>query len=231
MPRVIDLTQIYSASAPHLPGDQSMTTMPAGKLEQDGYQDFRLDLQEHSGTHLDAPLHFAANGMSVGDLPIDRLFGQLAVIDICDRARQSDGKTSVTPQDLQAWEDAHGEIPDGSIVFMHSGWWRHWSDPDRYLAMGSYKAASFPGWSVEAIEFMLDRRDVNGIGVDTCSIDCSEATDYPVHHAWLGAGKWAVENLANLNAVEPAGCHALVAAPRMAGCTGFPARVTAIAED
>jgi kynurenine formamidase len=68
---------------------------------------------------------------------------------------------------------------------------------------------------------------VVGIGVDTCSIDRLVAGDYPVHHLWLGAGRWAVENLANLEEVPAAGAFVVVGVPRIAGSTGFPARVIA----
>src|SRR5262245_33107177 len=73
----------------------------------------------------------------------------------------------------------------------------------------------------------LDQRDVVGIGSDTCSIDRLVATGFPVHRLWLGAGKWALENVANLEQVPAAGAYVVVGVPRIAGCTGFPARVIA----
>jgi hypothetical protein len=56
----------------------------------------------------------------------------------------------------------------------------------------------FPGFSPEAAEFLLKEREINGIGVDTLSIDLGASQDFKVHYTMLPANKWGLENLANL---------------------------------
>lgn len=226
-PQLIDLSHSYSSASPHLPDDAPVCLRVAGDRGRDGYLDHRVDIQEHSGTHLDAPLHFADGGASVAEIAVETLCGPLALIDIADRAR-SDPQASVSRSDVERWEDAHGRLSPGAIVFMRSGWFRRWSSADRYFGTSGGGRPQAPGWTLAAVEFLLRERDVSGIGVDTCSIDPLGGDGYPVHRAWLGAGKWAVENLANLDAVPASGAVVIVGVPRISGCTGFPARVVAM---
>jgi kynurenine formamidase len=223
---VIDLTQIYSPAAPHLPFDQPITRRPAGERERDGFLDYRVDMQEHSGTHIDAPLHFAEGGQSVEMIAADRLAGPLCVIDIRARAER-DPDAGLERGDIEAWEGTHGQLPQGAVVAMMSGWGSRYRDNAGFFAEDGEGRSHGPGWSVNAARFLLEARDVIGIGVDTCSIDRLVATGFPVHRLWLGAGRWALENLANLEQVPPAGAFVVVGVPRIAGSTGFPARVIA----
>lgn len=225
-PRIVDLTQIYSPGAPHLPFDAPIRHCPAGQRERDGFLDFRVDMQEHSGTHIDAPLHFAQQGISVEQIGADRLTGPLCVIDIRERATR-DPDAELLRGDLESWEQRHGRIPGGAIVAMCSGWGERYRDKARFFAEDNAGGAHGPGWSLGAADFLLRERDVSGIGVDSCSIDRLIAADFPVHHLWLGSGRWAVENLANLETVPECGAYAVVGVPRIAGSTGFPARVIA----
>lgn len=223
--RVVDLSQVYGPTAPHLPFDAPIRHCPAGDRDRDGFLDFRVDMQEHSGTHIDAPLHFVDEGLSVDQIPAERLAGPLCVVDIRHRAER-DPDAALEPGDLEAWERAHGPVPSGAIVAMCSGWARRYREGAFFAEDGRGHAHS-PGWSPGAARFLIERREVIGIGVDTCSIDRLVAKDYPVHRLWLGAGRWAVENLANLHQVPPAGAYVVVGVPRIAGSTGFPARVIA----
>jgi kynurenine formamidase len=223
--KVVDLTQVYGPTAPHLPFDAPIRHCPAGDRDRDGFLDFRVDMQEHSGTHIDAPLHFLDEGLSIEQIPAERLAGPLCVIDISARAERNPDAALETA-DLAAWERAHGPVPSGAIVAMCSGWGRRYREGD-FFATDREGRAHSPGWSAEAARFLIERREVVGIGVDTCSIDRLVAGDYPVHRLWLGAGRWAVENLANLEEVPAAGAFVVVGVPRIAGSTGFPARVIA----
>ena len=223
--RIVDLSQLYGPAAPHLPFDAPIRHCPAGDRTRDGFLDYRIDMQEHSGTHIDAPLHFIEKGLSVDAIPAERLSGPLCVIDISARA-QGNPDAALEAGDLEAWERAHGAIPSGAIVAMCSGWGRRYGE-GAFFAEDAQGRAHSPGWSPGAARFLIERRDVVGIGVDTCSIDRLVASDYPVHRLWLGAGRWAVENLANLEQVPPVGAFAVIGVPRIAGSTGFPARVIA----
>lgn len=78
------------------------------------------------------------------------------------------------------------------------------------------------------MQFLHEARNVVGIVTDTYNLDAAQAHGFPVHHYWLGHGKWGVENVANLGLLPPAGATIVVGGPKLAGCTGGPSRVLAL---
>jgi kynurenine formamidase len=223
--QVIDLSHAYSAAAPHYPGDRPIERRQAGGRATDGFLDYRLDMAEHCGTHLDAPLHFAEGGLAVDEIPLAKLMGPLVVIDISARARH-DPDAQVEVSDITGWTSRHGALAPGAILAMRSGWSSRWHDTARYFGSINGQHHS-PGWSLAAVTYLIEKSDAVGIGVDTASIDPFVASDFPVHRAWLGAGRWALENLNGLDQVPEQGGWLVAAVARIAGATGFPARVFA----
>ena len=97
-----------------------------------------------------------------------------------------------TIANLATSEAAHGRIPRGAIVVLYSGWGARWPDKRRYLgtdAPGDVANLHFPGFSQAAAEFLVRERDINGIGVDTPSIDYGQSQDFIVHRVINGADK------------------------------------------
>jgi arylformamidase len=84
-PRVIDLTAPLSADTVLWPGLGSVSVETLFECERDGFYGRRLSLPEHSGTHLDAPAHFAPDGARADEIPVERLVVPCAVLDV--RAR------------------------------------------------------------------------------------------------------------------------------------------------
>ncbi len=183
-------------------------------------------LNEHTGTHIDAPFHFSENGWTVDQIPVANLVCPLCVIDIAARA-QSAADTQVTPDDIKAWEDAHGPIPAGACVAMHSGWEVHLAT-DKYRNADADGVMHFPGFHTEAVAMLMDGRQVAGIGVDTLSLDYGQSKDFAVHNAWLPTNRWGVECMAGLGALPASGATLLVGAPKVKGATGGPARLYAL---
>ena len=222
--RVVDLTHTYDGAFPTFDGNPGILYEPAVKFEGNGYQLWKLTIFEHTGTHIDAPLHFTESGTSVDALPIEQLMCPLCVIDINARASE-DANAMVMPEDVTAWESANGAIPAGALVAMNSGWSPKVSEaafrntPDGKLA--------FPGFSKAACD-VLAERGVAAIGVDTLSLDPGNSADFAVHYSWLPGGRYGIENLANLDAVPAAGATIFVGAPKHKGGTGGPARVMAV---
>ena len=113
-------------------------------------------------------------------------------------------------------------------MFLRTGWDVHRHDVDAYAGV-SEGGLSFPGFGVDAARFLVDERGVSGIGIDTLGIDAGSAADFPVHGTvTLPRGIWHVENLINLDVVPAAGAWVVVGVPRVAGASGFPARVLAL---
>ncbi|MEV0280206.1 cyclase family protein [Streptomyces sp. NPDC050610] len=221
---VIDHTHTFSSDSPGYFAEDSLVLTRTVGSEETEWNDFRLCLSEHFGTHLDAPSHLRRPGASTVDLiPPDRLIGPVVAVDVRDRAAQDDDYR-LAVEDLRSWEDDHGRMPTGCVVVMNSGWQDRWVDPAGYCNLRE-GVRHFPGFSVEAVRWLLEHRDVKGIGVDTLSIDHGPSTDYPVHRLLLGSERWALENLAALDCIIGAEGVMVVAPLKHRGGSGAPARV------
>lgn len=188
---------------------------------------FELRINEHTGTHLDAPLHFSEDGRSVAEIPVEDLVCPLAVIDIRAKAAEN-ADAQVTPDDIKAWTDAHGDLPEGACVAMLSGWGAHVAD-DKFRNVGEDgKTMHFPGFHIEAAQMLMEASSVKGIAVDTLSLDFGPSPDFAVHYAWLPSGRWGLECVANLESLPASGATIVVGAPKIRGGTGGPSRVFAM---
>ncbi|RPJ20602.1 MAG: cyclase family protein, partial [Planctomycetaceae bacterium] len=125
----------------------------------------------------------------------------------------------------------HGPIQQGAVVLMLTGWGQGWPDKARYLGSSTPsdpKTLHFPGFSKEAAEFLVRERHIDGIGIDTPSIDYGPSQDFIVHQIINGANLYGLENIANMDKL-PAQGAILVALPiKIKGGTGGPVRIIAI---
>ena len=194
------------------------------------YASGQFSMSEHAGTHMDAPIHFAEGMQSVDKIPIQKLIVPAVVIDVSSAAETS-RDYRLTQQDLEDWEARQGTIPPGAVVLMYTGWGARWPDREWYLGSvtpSDPKTLHFPGFSKEAAEFLVGERKIDGIGIDTPSIDYGPSQDFVVHQIVNGANLYGLENLANLDKLPPKGAI-LVALPiKIRGGTGGPVRVIAI---
>lgn len=226
MSEVIDLTHILTPTVPTYTNDQP-TVETVVTVENDGFYIQRWSFNEHSGTHMDGPAHFDTDGETIDNVPVSMFVGPAVVIDLSAQAAENPD-VAVSADDLMAWEADNGEIPAGAIVFMYSGWESRWEDTAAFQNTGADNLFHFPGFGLDAIEFMLAERNVNGIGVDTLSLDIGASTTFDVHVNWLGAGKFGVECVANLQAIMGKQAMAVVGIPRFQAGSGGPCRVMAM---
>jgi len=226
---VVDLTHTLTEDFPYIP-IPSITfpfkKTPIATIEKMGVAANRWEIHEHIGTQIDAPSHFFADGLSLEQMPVRNFIAPLAVIDVSQRAR-TDADTTVTIEDIKNWEKKYGRLPKGSAVFMYSGWDAKVNDAKAFINMDSSNTMHFPGFSPEAAAFLVLERDVVGIGVDTVSLDPGKDKEYKAHKAWLAAGKWGVECVANLKQVPPVGATVFVGATKVGGATGGLVRLIA----
>jgi kynurenine formamidase len=221
---VVDMTHELSEDFPTFGGEPGIAYDKAFDFALDGYNLYKLTIDEHTGTHIDAPLHFSPDGASVAEIPVGNLVCPLAVIDIAARAAENPN-TQLTPDDLRAWISANGPIPDGACVAMHSGWDTKVGTP---AFRGDDSGLSFPGFHIEATQMLLEETGAVAMAVDTLSLDHGQSPDFATHYAWLPSGRYGIECLAGLSQVPASGATLIVGAPKTRGGTGGPARIFAM---
>lgn len=222
---VEDLTHTLTEKFPTFFGDQQFFREQKFSFAKNGFNLFELRVNEHTGTHLDAPMHFSADGLSVDAIPVADLVVPLCVVDIREKA-DTNADAQVTPDDLQAWIAANGEIPDRACVAMLSGWSEK-AGGNGFRNADDGGKMHFPGFHVEAAQMLLETGTV-GIAVDTLSLDHGPSPDFATHYAWLPQNRWGLEAVANLERVSASGATLVVGAPKHLGGSGGPARVLAL---
>jgi kynurenine formamidase len=179
-------------------------------------------------------VHWATGraGLSVDAIPPTRLIGPAVVIDISD-AVGADPDFLLEPDHLLAWEAANGLIPDGAWLLLRSGWSSRASDEAAFLNAGE-NGPRTPGPSVDAARWLANERGITGLGVETVGIDAGSAGGldpaFPAHHFLLGAGKFGLTQLQNLDRLPTTGAALVVSPLPIVGGTGSPARVFALVE-
>lgn len=234
--RILDMTYAYDENTIYWPNAKSFKLTPEFQgMTEKGYwyaANFYA-ASEHGGTHVDAPLHFAKNGRTVDQVPLAEWIGPAVKIDVTRECAQNrDYLLSVN--DIKKWEKKNGYIPKGAWVIMYTGiGTQFYPDPKRVLGtdkkgVEALPELSFPAFSKESVEFLVKKRNIKGIALDTPSIDYGKSQDFPVHRVICGADKVALENIANLDKLPVKGATLYVIPMNIKGATGAPARVFAI---
>ena len=222
-----DLTHVLSPATPVYPAFDPVQITERFSIDSAGFYGNELVTNEHAGTHMDAPVHFVAGGLSTDQMDPRQFFAPLAVISIADRVAR-DPDTGVTVDDLQAWEEQHRRLPDGAFVAMNSGWDRRVDDSAAFLNADAQGTLHFPGFTSEAAQFLTEERDIVGVGVDTLSLDVGTSIDFAAHLTFLPAGKYGLELMANLGSVPSSGATLIVGAPKHRGGSGGQVRAFAV---
>ncbi|GIY54251.1 uncharacterized protein CDAR_172091 [Caerostris darwini] len=183
----------------------------------------------HLGTHMDAPAHFDPNGTAVDKIPIRHFVAPAAVIDITAKA-ELDPDCGATVEDLLHWERLTGQSLNQTIVLLKSGWGQKWNNMTAYI--GSTEAdinkMHFPGFSEESARWLVENRNVYGIGSETISFDRGAANTFPAHQIFLGHGIFGLENVANLDKIPIYGAKLYVMPMKIGKGSGAPTRVIAV---
>lgn len=232
--RLIDLTHTFGAETIVWPTEHDFRLVVQQEGETPGgyyYASNRLEMAEHGGTHIDAPIHFAKGGQTLDQIPLEYLIGAGVRIDISAQcARDRDYR--ITILDFERWEATHGRIPDRTIVLLDTGFARFWPSRQDYLGTGlrgpeGVQALHFPGVHPEAAMWLVHERHIKAVGIDTASIDYGQSTHFETHVALLSHNVPVFENLADLRALPALGFEVIALPMKIAGGTGGPLRVIA----
>ncbi len=221
-----DLTHTLDEDFPTFSGDQQFFREQVVNFTEHGYNLYNLRINEHIGTHMDAPIHFSEDGNTVDMIPAQDLIVPLCVIDISSRT-ETDPDAQVTPDDIKQWIADYGDIPDNACVAMYCGWEKH-IGTDMFRNSDEAGVMHFPGFHVEAATMLLEDTTAKGMAVDTLSLDFGRSEDFATHYAWLPQDRWGLENVANLAKLPASGATIIVGAPKFKGGTGGQCRLFAI---
>jgi kynurenine formamidase len=223
--RLIDLSQTLEEHIPSYPTHSKYFHDMWGSYWHGGRSlTYQLVMNEHNGTHVDAPAHFISDAkpqahVTIENVPLTRLIGR-GVRMVCRELKEGDyvSKALVTE-----WEQKHGPLQAGDIVIFDFGWAARWAlrpNDKGYLT-------NWPGVSLEAAEYLLEKQ-VAAIGVDTLSPDPPAAlAAKPLHPVVLEKQMLIIENLCNLDALPD--FFLFLALPlKIRGGSGSPIRAVAV---
>lgn len=237
---VVDLTQPLSETTPILLLPEPFANTPTFELHEISRYDDRgpawywnwFRTGEHTGTHFDAPIHWvtAKDGDTVAAVPPERLVGPAVVIDHSREAAENPDFL-LEIEHVRAFEAEHGPLPDGGWLLYRTGWDARAHDQQAFLNADD-SGPHTPGISVDCARWLAEEAPIVGLGVETVGTDAGAAHSFdpafPCHSFLLGAGKYGLTQLANLQQLPPAGA-VLVAAPlKIEGGSGSPTRVLAL---
>jgi kynurenine formamidase len=235
---VIDLTAPLSAQTPILKLPEPLgQTWRFGLQEISRYNEAgpgwywnNITTGEHTGTHLDAPIHWITgkDGADVSQLPARRLIAPAAVLDFSAEAT-SDPDFLLERKHVDAWQAKHGPLPKDGWLLYRTGWSARSQDEDKFL-----NAGHTPGISVECARWLADTAPVIGVGVETVGTDAGGAHSFdpafPCHSFLLGNNKYGLTQLQNLARLPATGAVVFVGPLPIVGGSGSPCRALALVE-
>ena len=231
----IDLTHDFSSDTVYWPtGDGfKLETVFDGTTDKGYYYAAnKYTAEEHGGTHIDAPRHFAEGRQTLDEIPIESLTGNAVVIDVSKKA-VSDPDYQIGIEDFTEWEGVNGRIPGDSIVLLNTGYAKYWPDKVKYMGTDkkgqeAVKELHFPGLDPAAAKWLTENRNINAIGLDTPSIDYGQSQLFESHRTLFSENIPAFENVANLDRLPPKGAFVIALPMKIKGGSGGPLRIVAL---
>jgi len=234
--QIVDLTHVFSDETIYWVTSKEFELDVVYKGETDKgyyYSANNFSTAEHGGTHIDAPIHFAKNGQTVDEIPLEKLIGDAIKIDVSLKALNNpDYQVSI--DDFTNWEKKENSpIPDGSIVLLQTGFSKFYPDKVKYLGTDergeeALKYLHFPGLSPEAAEWLVKNRKISAIGIDTPSIDYGQSQYFKSHVTLLSHNIPAFENITNLDKLPGKGFKVIALPMKIKEGSGGPLRIIAI---
>ena len=212
MSKILDLTMPFSEKTIPVPGHPHPRFEPLTSLEQDGVRNTTMTISIHTGTHIDAPSHFIADGAAIDEIPVDRFHRPGVHLDLTAMARPGE------PITLEHLESAGFDPSEsrGTILMLASGWTDQAWESERlyesnpYLAQDAAKALADAAPSALGLDFAVD-----------------DAEPWPNHTILLGVEVLLIENLMRLPELPRDGFDVIAFPLRLVGENGAPARVVA----
>jgi kynurenine formamidase len=237
---VVDLTAPLSEATPVIQLPPPFANTRHFALEEISRYDDRgpawywndISTGEHVGTHFDAPVHWVTGreGIDVAQVPARQLIAPAVVIDK-SRECADDPDFLLTVEHVEAWQAEHGPLPAGGWLLYRTGWSSRADDAGRFLNANE-TGPHTPGLAPECARWLAQSTPIIGIGVETVGTDAGAAHSFdppfPCHAFMLGAGKYGLTQLANLDRLPVTGAVLIASPLPIVGGSGSPTRVLAL---
>lgn len=241
--QVLDLTAPLSGDTPTLVLPEPFANLIDFSLDEVSaynepgpfWRHHNIHTGEHIGTHIDAPIHWISgrDGKDVSQLDPQRLVGPAVVLDFVAESEQ-DPDFLIELHHLIAWQEKHGAFPRNAWLLFRTGWDKFDHDKMAFLNLDE-TGSHTPGFSAECAKYIAEELDISGIGVETVGIDAGNAAvlepPFPMHYYLLGADKYGITSLKNLDKLPTFGAMIVVAPLPIVGGTGAPTRVLALVQN
>ncbi len=189
---------------------EKVSLTPLGTISEVGRNTHRIVMGSHSGTHMDAPLHFIDGADGINRADLEKICGPCSIVDMTEKTEDQ----IVEKQDIET-------LTIAERMLFRFDWFRNWKT-DRF-----YKG--YPYFSIGAARMLVDG-GMKVIALDTPSPDSGKSlgkgNDSPVHKLFLENGVTIIEYLTQTDRLDPCKSYQLVALPlKLKDCDGSPARV------
>ncbi|MFO3688796.1 cyclase family protein [Staphylococcus felis] len=232
--RWVDLTHTFNAQSPHFSAFEGAQVKTPFTVQKDGFFVQEWSFVTQYGTHIDAPIHFVENQRYLHELELQELVLPLIVLDFSQEVAQN-SDFILTREHLIEWESQHGTIEADTFVAFRSDWSKRWPDHDAFENKDLNGQQHLPGWSLEAIQFLVEERHIAAIGHETfdtdASIDIAKNGDIVGERYILGQDRYQIELLNNLDQLPSRGAIIYNITPKPDNAPGFPVRSFAIVPD
>ncbi len=210
--KIIDLSHRIEVGMPVYPGTAPPELTRPFELDKDGFAETKISVLSHTGTHMDAPAHIIAGGITLDRMPVSAFYGRAICIESVS------GRQEITKEDLMAFESG---IQAADFVFFRTGWSRLWGQTGYF--------EGYPALTAEAAVYLNDFT-LKGVGFDTISADAPQAHDFTIHKIILGKNRIIIENLTHLDQLPPVLFSTACFPLHFSNSDGSPVRAVAFIE-
>lgn len=208
---ILDLTREVRNDTKVFPGSPPPKFITWTKMDVHEYDSEVIFMSTHTGTHMDAPSHFASDASSIDKISVRRFISNAILIKIKKGSNQL-----ITAYEIEA---SNIRIMEGdTIVF--STLWENEIDKEYFFSHS-------PGLAEDAAKYLINKK-VNAVCIDSPSIDRGSDSSFAVHKLLLSKEILIVENLCNLNKLNSQNFTLIMAPLKLSGASGSPIRAIAV---
>ena len=227
----VDLTHTFDETIPCFSEFERAKVSTLFNVADDGFYVQNWNIVTQYGTHIDAPIHFVEKTRYLHEIDLKELVLPLVVLDFSQEVA-ADADFILTRDHIKQWETEHGSIEPGTFVAFRSDWSKRWPDIEHFENKDAEGQLHLPGWGLDALQYLLEDRQVQSIGHETfdtdASVDVVKNGDIVGERYVLGQDTYQLELLTNLDQLPTRGAIIYAISQKPNKAPGFPVRAFAI---